>query len=137
MATPAAAPKVKAPTGRKQVKAESKGVAKKTVKKYPENIRAATKRVPEITGLNHSPGCKQTVAVRKHLGDRDPIEASGMSRAALTRYAKGVDAYGRSAPETKALRDLYNEVGDPFAKSRAFAAILLAYDEERRAATKS
>lgn len=109
---------------------------------YPDNVRAAAKRARELQGGNHGAGPKQHVIVRKTIGSQDPVEASGLSLARLTKYAQGKETPERD--QLKPLRELATKCvnptskqADPFCKGRNLAAILVAYAEERKTASKS
>lgn len=101
-------------------------------RKYPPEITAAVRRAKEIRGKSTgAPGAKQHVAVRKLIGDRDPLEVVGMSDRALRQAASGSMPTAKLR-EQDGLRALAAEANDQFCTGRNLASIVAALVDERK-----
>lgn len=101
--------------------------------KYPPAIKAAAKRVRELSGGKGSPGAKQVDLVNKVLHGRDPVEATGMSERALRSWAKGT-----KSPKTVGggFLELAGECNDSFCRGRRLAMIVVALAEQAKSGAK-
>lgn len=105
---------------------------KPTKSQYSEEVRAAAKEVRAVLGPKvKPPGAKQVAAVVKALGDRTPADAAGLSMAQLKKWA----GEGERPEDYAKLRELAGQVGDPWATGRKLAAILVAVETVRKAAS--
>jgi len=113
--------------------AGTKSQAKQIRPKYPPLVKAAAKRVRELSGGKGSPGAKQVDLVLQKLHGRSAIEVSGLAERTLRSYAKGTTK-PKALPAS--MLELAAECDDSFCRGRRLAMILAAIAEQEKSSAQ-